>query len=227
MPLDPNQQTLLNHIQAALGRAMNPSLTMASAASDIFEAYVFSLLLEAARTETATVSFEDVHGGTPNVFTFRTSPGFIFSTAKNYTHAVLTFPSKPPLEAHLGVYVEGASGVLHECDVVAVDRAEAQACRISQASPRSAKVVIATECKFYAATPSLGLGRSFLGLITDITAKDCFFVMNRTAPSIERLLARRRRHTCRESIIPANTTAVDLLMHSFRSAFHEYRRSLP
>jgi hypothetical protein len=225
MPLDPNEQILLNQIQAALGPAISPSLTVASAANDVFEAYVFSLLLEAARTETAAVSFEDVHGRTPNVFTFRTSPGFIFSTAQDYTHAVITFSGRPPLEAHLGIYVEGASGVLHECDVVAVDRAEAQACRVSQASPRSAKVFIATECKFYAATPSLGLGRGFLGLISDITAKDRFFVMNRTAPSIERLLARRHRHTCRESIIPANTNNVDLLIHSFRSAFHEYRRS--
>jgi hypothetical protein len=224
VPLDPSQQVLLNQVQAALGPAISPNLTVASAANDVFEAYVFSLVLEAARTETATISFEDVNGKTPDVFTFRTSPGFIFSTAQDYTHAVIAFSGRPPVEAHVGVYVEGASGVLHECDVVVVDRAEAQACRVSQASPRSARVLIATECKFYAATPSLGLGRGFLGLISDITAKDCFFVMNRKAPSIERLLARRRRHTCRESIIPANTDDVDLLMNSFRSAFREYRR---
>jgi hypothetical protein len=224
MQLDPSQQILLNQVQAALGPAISPNLTDASAASDIFEAYIFSLLLEAARTETAAISFEDVNGKTPTIFTFRTSPGFIFSRTQDYTHAVITFSGRPLLEAHLGVYVEGASGVLHECDVVVVDRSEARACRINQASPRSAKVLIATECKFYAATPSLGLGRGFLGLISDITAKDSFFVMNRKAPSIERLLARRRRHTCRESIIPANTDDVDLLMNSFRSAFREYRR---
>lgn len=225
MPLDPAQLTLLNQIRTTLGSAISPSLTAASAANDVFEAYVLSLVLEAARTETASVSFENVNGRVPPVFTFRTSPGFIFSTTQNYTHAIITFAGKPPLEAHLGIYVEGASGVLHECDVAVVTRAEAQACRVNQASPRSAKLVIATECKFYAATPSLGLGRGFLGLVSDLKVRDCFFVMNRKAPSIERLLARRRRHTCRESIIPANSDDVNLLMSSFRSAFREYRRS--
>jgi hypothetical protein len=225
MPLNSSQQALLNQVQAALGPAISPSLTAASAANDVFEAYVLGLILEAGRRETATVSYEDVTGATPAVFTFRTSPGFIFSRNQNYTHAIITFSRKPPLEAHLGIYVEGASGVLHECDVAVLNRVEAQACRASQASPRSTKLLIATECKFYAATPSLGLGRGFLGLTDDITARDCFFVMNRTAPSIERLLARRRRHMCRESIIPANPGDVELLMNSFRSAFREYKRS--
>ena len=155
MPLDSSQQILLNQVQEALGPAISPYLTTASAANDVFEAYVFSLLLEAARTETATISFEDVNGKTPNIFTFRTTPGFIFSTAQDYTHAVITFSGRPPLEAHLGVYVEGASGVLHECDVVVVDRSEAQACRVSQASPRSARVLIAPSASFTRRHPAL------------------------------------------------------------------------
>ena len=59
---------LLNEIENILGSAISPSLTTASDTSDIFEAYVFSLVLEAARTEGATVTYRDVFGNIPSNF---------------------------------------------------------------------------------------------------------------------------------------------------------------
>jgi hypothetical protein len=38
---------------------------------------------------------------------------------------VIAFPNCPELEAHVGIYVEGRSGVLNECDVAVLDRDEA------------------------------------------------------------------------------------------------------
>lgn len=223
MLINQSHQDILNRIQAALGVAITPSLTASSAGNDLFEAYVFSLIVEAATEEGASVTFEGVTGGISSIFTFRTSPGYISSTAHDYSHAVIAFPNKPPLEAHVGIYVAGKSGVLHECDVAVVDRAEAQACRANQVSPRSVKVLMAAECKFYTSTPDLGLGRGFLGLNSDLS-KECFFVMNISSRSIERLLSQRLKHRCREQVVPANAGAVSLLFHSFRSTFHEYRR---
>jgi hypothetical protein len=120
---------LLMQIQASLGSAISSSLSTASDTSDIFEAYVFSLAIEAARTEGASISYRDVLGGVPTTFVFRTSPGYIFSTTNPYTHAVILFTNKPPLEAHVGVRVVGKSGVLHECDVAVVEQVEAETCR--------------------------------------------------------------------------------------------------
>ncbi len=98
---------LLNQIQATFGSAISPSLTTSSDTSDIFEGYVFSLVIEAARTEGGTITYRDVNGNIPTVFIFRTSPGYIFSRNQPYTHAVISFPNKPPLEAHIGVRVLG------------------------------------------------------------------------------------------------------------------------
>ena len=71
---------LLTHIQSTLGSGTSPSLSSASNTSDIFEAYVFSLVIEAARIEGASIMFRNVLGqNNPPVFVFRTSPGYIFS----------------------------------------------------------------------------------------------------------------------------------------------------
>lgn len=41
--------------------------------------------------------------------------------------------------------------------------------------------LIGVECKFYTAPLSLGLARAFIGLGTDLTAKNTFFVTNTAA----------------------------------------------
>ena len=69
---------LLNEISLQLGHAINSSLTATSDSSDLFEAYLLSLVLRAAEREGAGISYEDVHGNSsPTTFVFRTSPGQI------------------------------------------------------------------------------------------------------------------------------------------------------
>ncbi len=73
---------LLQQIGATLGSAISPSLSSSSDTSDIFEAYVFSCILQAAQVEGASITFSDVHGNlNPSVFVFRTSPGYIFNNS--------------------------------------------------------------------------------------------------------------------------------------------------
>src|SRR5262245_15162100 len=139
MPIRPN---LLAEIRQALGQAVVPSLKSSSAVSDLYEAYIFGLLLQAARTEGATIVLDCIQGGTPNPFVFRTSPGFLDSSRRNYGYARISFPRCPDLEAHVSVRVAGHSNVLHECDVSVIHRAEADLCRRSpvRLAPRSARV---------------------------------------------------------------------------------------
>jgi hypothetical protein len=118
MATTPNLASLLAQIQAAIGASMTPTLTNASSGSDIFEAYVPSIVIEAAQAEGGAVTFRNVDGSVPTTFTFRTSPGHIWWDSQPYTHVQIQFSDVPLLKAHMGVYVSGKSGLIHEADVL-------------------------------------------------------------------------------------------------------------
>lgn len=215
---------MLTQITSILGPAISASPIAASADSDIFEAYVLTLVVRAAKEEGATITFVDRKGAVATELRLRTSPGYIYSSAKNYTHIVIEFASRPALEAHVGVKVAGKSGVLHELDVAILDRAEAENCRRNSVSPRSSRILIGAECKFYASALQLGLARGFVGLVSDISAKSPFFVTNTSSTSVERLLSHRVRHGWEKDISPTcKNTEVDRLVHAFRSAFKNFK----
>jgi hypothetical protein len=221
MPIRPG---LLAQLEAALGDALTPSLTVASAPDNLFEAYLFALVIQAARQEGATVSFECINTGTPNPFVFRTSPGYIGSRRHNYGYAVIAFPNCPNLEAHVGVRVAGSSNVLHECDISVMLQDEAVLCRRGpeRVAPRSSKLVIAIEAKHYTTGLPLHLGRAFLGLVRDFSADKVYFVINRDARFIEKLLAHKRQ-LWEHNVTPTEANAVSRLRHHFQSAFKDYR----
>lgn len=213
---------LLQDIKVTLGSTISPSLNSASDVSDVFEAYVFSLVLEAAKAEQASITFRDVHGNSPSIFVFRTSPGYIFSTNKPYTHAIITFSGKPPLEAHLGVRVVGKSGVLHECDVAVLDQIEAETCRQRRVPPRSFRLVIAVECKFYSTPLQLHLAREFIGLTSDLSSDKSLFVTNSASESLERLLTARRKEW-EHNLEPNASNEVMRLRYKFQNAYQIYK----
>jgi hypothetical protein len=175
-------------VDAALGSGVTTNYSTASAANDLFEGYVFSLVIAAARAEGAQVSFEDVNEAAVTSLVFRTSPGFIYSRVQPYTHARIAFPRCPELEAHIGVFVGGRSGVLHECDVAVIDRREAQICRAERVHPRSGKLLVTLECKFHAGTLQLGQARSFLGLTAELTKNNLFLVTNNSSETAEKMV---------------------------------------
>ena len=215
---------LLNEIRNTLGAALPPNLTSVSAASDIFEAFVFSLVIQAARAEGATVTYETVAGAAPTQFIFRTSPGQVYSTKESYTHAVVTFPAKPLLEVHVGVRFSGKSGVLHECDVAVVYRQEAATCRLNRVPPRHNKLWLAIECKFYGTQLPLGLARSFIGLVSDVSSRprECYFVSNTSSDSVQRLLAKQARQWERD-IVPNSPVAVERLRNAIQGCFKNFK----
>jgi hypothetical protein len=222
MPIRP---ALLGEIQAALGQAITPNLTAASAVSDLFEAYVLGLVVRAAQFEGASVEYRNVSGSITSDFVFRTSPGHIYSTARPYTHALIEFPGKPALEAHVGVRVAGKSQVLHECDVAVARHDEAETCRRNQVPPRSSKVVLSVECKFYTTSLPLNLARAFVGLASDLSTKDCYFVYNTSSASVEQFLTRRLtyRHRWEHQIVPNSTIAVSRLQNLFQDTFKNFK----
>ena len=223
MGTPPSIPDLLTQIEAVLGPAISPSLSAASAASDVFEAYVLTIILQAAEIEDAIVQFQNVDGSTPTIYTFRTSPGHIWSNVQPYTHAVLTFPNQlPQLEVHTGVYVSGKSGLIHEADVLVLLSEEAELARQNQVPPRSYKTFVATECKFYAANLGLGLARGFLGLCSDLSSLECFFITNSNSNSVEKLLNHKRRKW-ETSLQPSETVVVERFRNAIQDVFKQFK----
>jgi hypothetical protein len=218
----PITDELLAEITAALGAALPPTLSSASAVSDIFEAYILTLVIRAAQAESATVSYLDVNGAAAQSFIFRTSPGYIWSASQAYTYALLQFPGKEPLEAHVGVRVAGKSGVLHEFDVCVIRQSEADTARQNQVHPRSSKVVIGVECKFYTTSLTLGLARAFIGLGSDVSTKNVMFVTNAESESVQRLLTARGEQWANRAV-PASLVDVERLKNEFQSAFKYFK----
>jgi hypothetical protein len=214
----PVHDDLIDAIESIVAAAAAVGYSEPSATNDIYENYVWALCLQAATQHGAIITYETVH---ERPVTFRTSPGAIYSTTHDYTHAVLAFGDCPPLEAHVGIKVTGKSRVLHECDVAVIDREEARLCRTEQVHPRASKVLIAAECKFYTSAIQLGLGRGFLGLTSDIHRKERHFVTNGHSSSVNKLIAYHQSEW-EFGVLPSSAEATALL-HSFARAFRNYK----
>lgn len=196
---------LLSELESSVG-GRSLSYNSKSAAWDIYEGYVFGLVIRAAWAAGGSVRYEDNAGVTVARLLFRTSPGMLYSTAHPYTHAVIDFPGCDPLEVHVGVRVQGRSGVLHECDVLVLPADEAGLSRAKQVAPRGTRSLLAIECKYYATHLSLYLARGFHGLHADLGLKHPFFVANLRAPRIERFLSYHNR-SWENGVLPATPQA--------------------
>lgn len=222
----PAKLELLNEIESALGSIALTANLVTRKPWDVYEVYLWSLVLEAARTLGASISFEDVFGRPATVLNFRVSPGTVFPTRRanpiRYTHAVIRFGTTPPLEIHQGIYVTGKSGLPHECDVAVITRNEGNACRSAgDAHPRCAKTVLAVECKYLSSNPGIGLARGFIGLTVDVWNENRFFVCNLSQPEVQKFLTHHKRKWSHDTI-PTNVTVVGELRSLFQRVFREY-----
>ena len=187
----PPNSDLIAEIRRLLAAAITTALSPSSKGNDLFEAFLFMLVVDAAKSMGAAVRYEDPHETPTRTLRLRTAPGRIYTTSPAYTHAVFVFDRADPLEAHVGIYVAGRSTVAHECDVAVVDKAEAQRARALGVHPRSSKGRFTVEAKFYATSLGIALAREFTGLRSDLSAQTSLFVTNTTAESVARLLSHR------------------------------------
>lgn len=212
---------LAAEVAARLGSAIGPNLTSATHASDLYEAYLFTLILAAAEREGFLLDFEHIAPGPAMVFTFRTSPGHIYTSTQPYSYAVLTAPNGLELEAHVGIRALGKSRVAHECDVIVLDRQEATLCRANRVDPLHTRAELAVECKFYAATLGLDLLRGFVGLSADLNRPVSTLVSNVSSPSIARLFKAHRRKW-EDDLIPSSP-AEQRFIGDVRSILHRFQ----
>jgi len=199
------------------------SYNSASAAWDVYEGYTFALVVRAAIAAGGQIWYEDRFGKEVNSLVFRTSPGMLYSTVHPYTHSIIDFPGCPLLEAHVGVRVQGRSGVLHEADVLVLPSTEAELPRNKDVAPRGFRSIIAIECKYYAGHLSLHLARGFHGLHADLGVKNSYFISNLEAPRIQKYLTYHGRNWERD-VVP-NSRESNFFIGALREAFKKYQSS--
>ena len=191
---------------------LEPNYRGEAAESDLYEACLLAILIGAAQDAGGTVIMTN-DGYQPVPFLrFRRSPGNLW--LGNYSYGVITFPTSPKvLEAHLGVYVAGASGVPHECDVALLDQIEASRSRAGRVHPRRRGLVASLEAKHYVASPGIGVGRGFLGLSAELGQKKCCLGFPaRSSSGIATLIARKPSE-CFDQLVPETPAATRLRAH--------------
>lgn len=213
--------TSLRDLESAYKKHLQSQIPVNSSghANDAFEIYALSLVLQAAKQEGANISFKTVNGTEhPSKLIFRSSPGRIYSTADDYAHALIKFDNELYFEAHVGVYVEGLAGVVHECDVLVIDAGEGDFCRRNIVHPKKSHTVLTAECKFYSGNLGISLGREFLGTTVDLGKEDRFFLSNRDGKTLDRVLAHHKRQRYL-GLTPLNPDAESQTISQFRTAF--------
>lgn len=213
--------TSLADLRRAYDQVLKGSYPASSAekANDAFEVYVLSLVLQAAKSEGASIYFESMAGiNNPAYLVFRTSPGNIYSKAKDYTHALIKFSSDLVYEAHIGIYISGTSGVLHECDVSVLKSDEGNFCRRNRVHPKKANTILTAECKFYSGNLGIALGREFLGATMDLGKDNRFFVSNSQGDNLDKILAHHgRKHYL--GLRPSLSDTEEQMIALFREVF--------
>lgn len=191
----PSTAELLRAIRAALGDGAVPAAGSSAKVYDLYEAFLLGLVVRAARRVfgAQAVWYETAGTGvTDDVRRLRTSPGPIYTSAVHgYSHAVLEVDSDRRLEAHVGIYVAGSSNVPHEVDVAVMEQAEANRARAERIDPRSSQLLVALEAKYYSNNLPISIGREYLGLYSDLGAKQRMLVSSTSAARVMTLLSAR------------------------------------
>lgn len=190
--------SLLAAVQSALGSAVTLGYANTVDAHDVYEAYVLTLLLEAARDRHWHLELRDTTGALTSKANFRRGPGRLPSGI--FTHVRMTRPGNQDLEVHLGVKVSGKSvrkvskptvcgHLLHEFDLLVLPSAIAGRCRRTNADPAYNDVVLHAETKFYTGNLTLPLGRAAVGMAIECDlANKSVLVTNRMGFSVQDLV---------------------------------------
>jgi hypothetical protein len=174
MANDPELNELLNAINNLLNLPASQQLLQlnSNTCERAYEAYVLSLCVEAVRRAGGVAELKGILSGpNPDPVVLRGAPGSMASRNQNFAFASCSLRNKR-FEFHVDVEYQGTSGAPHEIDVSMCDEAHAEAVRNTNGRPKADgnKLLMAFECKFYENTPGVGLGRTFVGLISDCGA---------------------------------------------------------
>lgn len=214
---------LIEDIGQQLKQTLHPEIQTESEISELYNFYIFCILIRAARNEGALVYYKDVLKRNPEQLVFRRRAGQIYDPSKPYTHAVIEFRDKPPLEVHMGVKIHGRLRVLYDCDICVLYKMEADSCRANQRQPRASRILMAVDCQYYTSQLKLELAQAFIAFSSELrVAGSCYFVSNSSSDSVGKLLASRKRKW-EYDIFPRATNNVNRLMYEFQTTFKDFK----
>ncbi len=220
MPINTN---LIQDIKTQLEQTLSPDIQTQRQAANLFNFYILNIVIQAARNEGALVYFKDVLKRHPERLTFRNRAGQIYDTTQPYTHGVIEFENKPPLEIHLGVKVHGRLRMLYDCDVCVLYKIEAESCRENRREPRASRILIAVDCQHYTTQLKLELAQAFLAFSSELRVRgNCYFVSNSESDTVAKLLASRKRKW-ETGVIPDKTNNINRLMYEFQNTFKDFK----
>lgn len=158
---------LENELKALLGASAKfwPQPADNPRTDDYYEAYLWAETVEAARLKGWTVEYHHA-GPAGDRFKFRMGPG-VFNSPAKFTFARFKWRTTNKGELHIGVRIQGRSGVLHEFDVVGIDQTAAMVARLKKLHPNHSATRFHVEAKFHKADLTLGVGRAIVGLKAD------------------------------------------------------------
>lgn len=189
-----------------------------------FEAYVFSLVLQAVQQAGGTVEIKGVNTGTnPNPVVFRGAPGQMSSRAQDFAYARCVLANRP-FEIHVDVQYLGSSGATHEVDVSIYDATKADATRTNRALPKTRHMYGAIECKFYDSTLGTALGRAFVGLVDDCGRLQIkCFVTNGQSSALAQYFTQERRPQPFFDLSPLRQSVEDRFIYHVEQALRKWR----
>lgn len=177
----------------------------------VFEAYVFSLMIEAIRTVPGLSSGPTVQTSTAGKFQFRRAPGRLSTTPSKFSYIEFGVRGQQ-YELHVDTFVSTkAPGAELEMDVLIVERAAANLCRgPRRRNPRYTETRLAIEVKYLSGQYGTGLAKELLGIWNQVGRRDGHVVLVANCPrtpNAERLLMHRklRRYV---AVIPTSQKGV-------------------
>jgi hypothetical protein len=222
-----SKASLLKSLRMRLGQQVTPSFSAAIEGGDLYEAYIFSIVIRAAinegadPTQAGSISFRDPQDNITTELRFRRSPGQIYAATQPYTHAVIEFAGKPQLEVHVGIKAIGRLKVPRECDIAVLYRDKAIACRTQRRIPKASEIVLAIECK-HVESLDLDAASEFLGLASDLRVKEeWFFVSSSSSEGVATMLANDRKQW-HHNVLPGEPNNVNRLMYTLQSVFSNF-----
>ncbi|MGF1492870.1 MAG: hypothetical protein ACFBSC_10545 [Microcoleaceae cyanobacterium] len=216
--------SLLKNIKTQLQQIATTQVQSQSEIVDLYKFYILSLIVKAAQNEGALVRYQDALGHyDPEQLVFRQRAGQLYDVSESYTHAVILFDNKPPLELHMGVKVQGRLQILYDCDLCIIYKIEAEGCRTNQRIPRASGILMTVDCQYHTAELPLESAQAFVSLSSEVRVTgNCYFVSNTTSDLVAKLLANRKRKWDYD-IVPQVENNVNRLMYDFQNTFKDFK----
>ncbi|GHO59199.1 hypothetical protein [Ktedonobacter robiniae] len=229
----PNKTALLNQIANLLPLALDPAYATRAATNDLYEVVNFCLVVQAAEDAKGNITFKDGDDNAVTSLCFSTQPHNI--SRGPYTHALIEFENKLPLEAHLGIYVSPQSVVdPMECDVCVVHKSEAEFFRNNanrtvknrgkRKGPDGLKLLIAVECKYWKNDLNSAKAYECIGRFASLSAKHRHIVAATPSKSAGRkILERLKCYVWQPELLPTNIPAMIRFRGLLSQEFIDYQ----